>query len=125
MEADIILLSDSIFTARTGEVHANPGAIAIRGNRIIKVGDRATVNSFKGTGTKIYELGDRTVCPGFIDNHQFFTGFALKRWGPDVAGVRAENALEILKKYASGLSPEWAVVGHGLSVEGWSEKEKS
>jgi len=60
---------------RGGKVHtmdARRGvasAIAIRGERIVAVGDDAAVRAYIGRNTEIIELNGRMVLPGFIDAH--------------------------------------------------------
>ena len=44
-------------------------ALAIRGDRIVAVGDTATVRRMAGPTTVQTDLAGRTVVPGLIDNH--------------------------------------------------------
>lgn len=44
-------------------------AVAVRGNRIVAVGDDELVSSYIGPDTKVVELAGRSVLPGFIDAH--------------------------------------------------------
>jgi predicted amidohydrolase YtcJ len=44
-------------------------AIAIAGDRIVAVGDDASVKAMAGAGTRSIDLGGRTVIPGLIDSH--------------------------------------------------------
>ena len=52
-------------------VLANAGAtaVAVRGEEIIAVGDRGDVEPLIGESTRVVELGDRALVPGFIDAH--------------------------------------------------------
>ncbi|MGA0612423.1 amidohydrolase [Caldimonas sp. KR1-144] len=60
---------------RGGKVHTMDaqrtvaGAIAIRGERIVAVGDDASVRPYIGRDTEVIELDGRMVLPGFIDAH--------------------------------------------------------
>ncbi len=47
-------------------------AIAIRGNRIIAVGDDESVLSAAGSEAKVIDLAGRTLLPGFIEPHMHF-----------------------------------------------------
>ena len=66
--ADTILFNGKIFTANPAQPWAE--ALAIRGDRIIAVGDNASISSQAGSSTRRIDLGGRTVVPGFNDAHQ-------------------------------------------------------
>lgn len=44
-------------------------AVAVKGNKIVYVGDDAGVEMWKGENTKVIDLGGRALLPGFIDSH--------------------------------------------------------
>ena len=69
--ADLVLYGDHILTvdAETAEARA----VAVRGDTIVGVGDRASVEDFVGPETRVVELGDRALVPGFIDAHGHIT----------------------------------------------------
>jgi predicted amidohydrolase YtcJ len=64
---DTVLVNGKIFTSNTSALWAQ--ALAIRGDRIIAVGDTATITSLAGSSTRTIDLGGRTVVPGFNDAH--------------------------------------------------------
>ena len=53
-------------------------AVAVRGDRIVAVGDRATLLRSKGKGTRVVALNDQALLPGFIDAHGHITGQAAQ-----------------------------------------------
>lgn len=64
--ADVIL--------RGGTVRPFPGApvasaIAIKGSKVLAVGEESDLAGLKTPGTKMVDLGGRTLFPGFIDPH--------------------------------------------------------
>ena len=65
--ADLVLVGEHIHTLDP----ANAGAtgVAVRGEEIIAVGDRGDVEPLIGESTRVVELGDRALVPGFIDAH--------------------------------------------------------
>jgi hypothetical protein len=65
--ADVILFNGKIFTSDAARPYAQ--AVAIRGERIVAVGDAAAVQSLAGPLTKQIDLGGRTVIPGINDAH--------------------------------------------------------
>ena len=74
-EADVIFVGDNILTMDD----AGAEAIAIRGEIIIAAGDRAEVMATRGGDTRVVELGEHALLPGFIDAHGHFS--ALSRYG--------------------------------------------
>ena len=44
-------------------------AVAVKGNKIVYVGDDAGVEMWKGENTKVIDLDGRALLPGFIDSH--------------------------------------------------------
>lgn len=65
--ADTVLFNGKVFTANPDRPWAE--ALAIRGQRIIAVGDNASINAQAGASTRRIDLGGRTVVPGFNDAH--------------------------------------------------------
>lgn len=65
--ADLIVTGSVIRTAD----RANPivEALAVRDGRILAVGSRADLESFRGRRTQLLEVGDAAVYPGFVDVH--------------------------------------------------------
>ena len=70
--AELVLQSNCVFTAAGEAPFA--GYVAIAEGKITAVGKGECPAEYKGASTKVYDLGDRTVSPGFSDVHCFFTG---------------------------------------------------
>lgn len=114
--ADIILKSDCIFTA-TGEAPF-AGYVAVSDGKIVQVSEGAVDAALMGPQTTVYDLGDRTVSPGFSDVHCFFTGYSVGFVGADLSGCKTEAELvEAAKAYAAGIAPEQSVLCHGWNPE--------
>src|SRR4051794_19735727 len=77
-EADLVLYNGKVITVDGGFSIAR--AIAIRGDRIVAVGDDARVRSLAGGRTRQIDLAGRTVIPGLMDGHLHNAG-----GGPGVA----------------------------------------
>jgi predicted amidohydrolase YtcJ len=80
--ADLILSDGQIYTADGGWAKA----MAIRHGVVLAVGDQSDVDALKGPATRVMDLHDRTVLPGFHDMHlhpmgagQMLTSCVLKR----------------------------------------------
>ncbi len=63
-----ILVNAKIFTSNPAQPWAQ--AIAIRGERIVAVGDTSAIAALAGSTTRRIDAGGRTVVPGFNDAHQ-------------------------------------------------------
>ena len=114
--ADIALVSGKVLT-----VDANfsiRGAVAVRGERILFVGDNSRIKQFIDSNTKVIDLKGKTIIPGLIDNHVHFIRHAL-RWEHEarIDGVTSrKKALAIISaKAKSSKRGEWVLI-----VGGWS-----
>ncbi len=65
--ADLVFLGEHILTVDPATAGAT--AVAVRGDRIVAVGDRGAVEGLLGDETRVVELGSRALVPGFIDAH--------------------------------------------------------
>jgi predicted amidohydrolase YtcJ len=81
-------------------------AVAVRGGRIVGVGQMDEVAKFKGPETKTIDLGGKVMLPGFIDGHGhvFTTGIQAASANilpaPDGDGNTIAKIQEILREYA-------------------------
>jgi predicted amidohydrolase YtcJ len=64
---DTILFNGKVFTADGTRPWAQ--ALAIAGERVVAVGDSASIQALAGSSTRQVDLGGRTVVPGFNDAH--------------------------------------------------------
>lgn len=69
---DVVLVNARLFTADSTAPWAE--AIAIRGERVQAVGSSAAMRALAGAGTKVIDVGGRTVVPGFNDAHDHING---------------------------------------------------
>jgi len=118
--ADLVLMNGNIVTVSDDLPRAQ--ALAIVGNTIIGVGDERKINPFVGKKTKVIDVGQKLVVPGFIDAHlhPFGAGRALTIL--DLKGLSKEQILEkVALKVKEMKKGEW------LEAEGWDQgfwKEK-
>lgn len=66
-EPTLVLRNGRFLTLDPGQPHAE--AMAIAGEHILAVGSNDDVSALAGRGTKVVDLGGKTVTPGFIDAH--------------------------------------------------------
>jgi predicted amidohydrolase YtcJ len=96
------------------------GAVAIRGDTIIAVGDSAELAGFIGEGTRRLDNGRAMVVPGFMDGHLHFLdgGYQLSSVNLRPANSPAEF-IATLKAFAAERRPgEW-ILGGDWDHERW------
>ncbi|MDE2843832.1 MAG: amidohydrolase family protein, partial [Chloroflexota bacterium] len=86
-------------------------AIAIRGKRILAVGDDTSILPLAGPGSTTINLRGRTVIPGIVDIHAHLDREGLKSIYPSLEGLRSireiqDRIRELAAKKAPG---EWVV----------------
>ena len=117
--ADIIFLGNNIVTVDAANADAD--AVAVKDQHIVAVGKEARVLQHKGESTRVIDLGDRALVPGFIDahGHMPFTGTIVNRVNlssPPVGAVN--NIADIIQSLQAHISEkniapgEW-VYGYG------------
>lgn len=65
--ADIVLTNGKIFTSDTSQLYVQ--AMAVKGNKIMAIGNNATINKLTTPKTQKIDLQGRTVVPGFNVAH--------------------------------------------------------
>lgn len=110
--AQILLKSNSIFDGTGADPFA--GYVAVANGKVLQVGKGEPASEWIGEDTTVYELGDKTVCPGFADAHTFFTGWSLNYVGVDLsAATSSEEIARAALAYADTLPEDRPVWGHG------------
>src|SRR4051812_5969767 len=67
--ADVIYVNGKIYVGDEARLAQRNEALAVKGDRLLAVGDAATVKQFKGGDTKVVDLHGAFVMPGFNDAH--------------------------------------------------------
>jgi imidazolonepropionase-like amidohydrolase len=65
--ADVVFENGSIDTVNPDQEWGR--ALAVKGRRIVYVGDDDGVDAFKGPNTRVIDLAGRMVMPGFVEGH--------------------------------------------------------
>src|SRR5438132_9594541 len=92
--ADVIVTNARIYTVNPQPKWAE--AIAIRGDKIVAVGDRIQIEALRGPATKVIDAGQRLLLPGFTDCHIHFMDGSLGLTRVDLNG--ATTITEIQKR---------------------------
>ena len=73
--ADLIVVNARVYTVNPQQPWAE--AIAVRGDKIVGVGDREKIDGYRGKTTKVIDAQGRLVLPGFTDCHIHFMDGSL------------------------------------------------
>lgn len=111
--ADMIITNAKIFTSNDSNPHAE--AVAVKGNRIVYVGDNAGAEAFKGGSTRVIDGQGHTLTPGFIDTHVHLFWGAIWMGNAQLREVSTKEDLKkVLLDFAeTNKTHEW-VVGRGI-----------
>ncbi len=120
--ADLVLLNARVWTAEKGQPWAE--AVAIRGERIVRVGTAAEVGQLIAPGhTTVLDLPGRLVLPGFIDNHTHFAQAGRLLLGLNLLDVNEPTAFRQRVMEAAERLPEgaWLVGGDWGAYAEWAK----
>jgi predicted amidohydrolase YtcJ len=110
--ADVIVLHGRVYTENGKQPWAQ--AVAIRGSKIVAVGDDTTIEKRRGMGTKVVNAGGKLVLPGFVDCHIHFLAGSLS-----LGRANLEDSKDIpeiqkrLRDYAAEHPGDDWILGHG------------
>jgi predicted amidohydrolase YtcJ len=109
--ATLIVTNAVIYTV--DEQHPKAEAVAVIGDRIVAVGSRAEVDSWRGPQTKIINAGGKLVVPGFNDSHLHFIsgGEQLNQVNLTDAASPQEFAKRIAAQVNKTRKGEWILGG--------------
>src|SRR5262245_37932751 len=83
--ADLVLRHGTIYPVSAPGSLA--GSVAVRGGRIVYVGDDAGAAALVGPRTEVVELRGRALIPGLIDAHSHLEGLGLALESVDLVGA--------------------------------------
>ncbi len=112
MRKKLILSSEHIYTGTQSETFA--GSITIEGNRITKVSKKRLKDLSKEQDVDYIDLGEKMICPGFVDTHTFFTGYAINYLGINFS--KESTAEQCLEKIEHSIKNTICFFGHGLNL---------
>ncbi len=108
--ADLIVLGQII---TVDELRPRAEAVAVRDGRIHVVGSREEVLAYKGTATRVVELGDAVLLPGLIDAHSHPILSAMMSQTLDISGFHHSTRAEVMEVIDRGVAQagggEWVI----------------
>ncbi len=116
-KADIIIRSNLIFSG-LAEEELLDGFVGIKGKEICCIEKGNNYQEFLGNHTKIFDMTDKVVTPGFVDNHVFFMGYIWQQVGLDVSHITNERELfHALRSYGKTKEKGKPILAHDLPDE--------
>ena len=121
--AHLVLLNGKILTV--DKTFSVKEAVAIRSGRFVAVGSNRDVRARIGPGTRVIDLGGRTLIPGLIDSHIHATVAGLT-WDFELhwesTGSLADGLKQIAAAAQSQPAGNWIVVGGGWVATQFPER---
>lgn len=110
VEADLIIYNGKIVTVDSDSSVCR--AMAVKDNRILRVGNNEDVLQLKGGETKLVNLNGKMVLPGFIDSHVHPCGACMTVFDHPIPQMDSiEDVLNYIKMRANALADgQWIVV---------------
>jgi predicted amidohydrolase YtcJ len=113
--ADWLFENGLVHTVNTAQPNAE--AVAVRGNEIVYVGDRAGAAAWRGPKTRIVDLAGRMLMPGFIDAHNHLAMGAVAKLGVNIRGlIGKERILDAIREWTATQPIDAPLRGHGWTV---------
>lgn len=127
-KADTIYIHGDIYTGVFGassfHVALRAKALAVKGDRILAIGEEEDVLKRKGPDTAVIDLKGNFVMPGFNDAHMHLVEAGFRKLTVDLTGVRSieEFRQRIRERLDSAAPTEW-ITGFGWDETLWPVKE--
>ncbi len=118
--ADIIITNARILTMDPARPRAE--ALAIAGNRIVKIGSRDDVTALKARHTRLIDAQMKTVMPGIIEGHVHLFGGAVELDSLQLLGVSGYDAVAAaLAQYRKSRMNDPLVFAVGIAHQSFGE----
>jgi predicted amidohydrolase YtcJ len=121
LTADLIFLNANVRTMNPRQPIAQ--AVAIKKNKILRVGSNEIVSQLIGKNTEVINLVGKTVVPGLIDTHVHVADFGRCLLWIDLTGVNSIKKLQsrIRDKVKQTPAGRW-IIGRGWNQNRFEEK---
>jgi len=120
-QAEVVIINADMITMNEDQPKAE--ALAIKGQRIMKVGTNAEIQAMVNEGTKVIDAKNQFVMPGFIEGHGHFTGIGGSLINLNLLNSKNWNQilLQVSEKVKTAEPGEW-IIGRGWHQEKWDEE---
>ena len=112
MSADLIITNARILTANKLAPRAE--AIALKGNRILRVGSKQDVDALKGKHTRVIDAQMKSVIPGIIESHLHIFGGAVELNALMINGINGFSRIsESIREHAKKHPKARIIIAYG------------
>ncbi|XP_057496079.1 protein LONG AFTER FAR-RED 3 isoform X2 [Actinidia eriantha] len=116
--ADLVVSNGIIYTSDASLPFAD--SMAVRGGRVLRVGNYSSVQDLAGHGTKVINLEGKVVVPGFIDSHVHLIFGGLQMVRVELRGVnKKDEFVRKVKDAATNLKHGSWLLGGGWNNDLW------
>jgi len=116
--ADVVLSDGTIYTVDTQNPEAE--AVAIKGDRIVYVGNNDEAEKWVGEITHVIDLEGKIVFPGFIDCHGHIEWYGRSQKEVSFYDATSyDEVLEHIRPYIYNAQPGQWIFGHGWAQSNW------
>lgn len=113
--ADTVFTGGRVYTVNDGQPWAE--AVAVKGNKIVFVGDVEGVKKHIGDGTQVIDTKGKTVMPGFVSAHDHLISSLWTSSGVQLFDQSTkEGYLKKIKEYAEANPDDKVIKGIGWST---------
>ena len=118
--ADLVLIGGRVVTL--DEALPESSGIAMRGDRIVRIGDEADLRPMIGEHTRVIDLKGMLAVPGLIEGHGHFLGIGDSAMQLDLKSARSwREIVALVAQAAREARPGELIRGRGWHQEKWSE----
>lgn len=116
--ADLVLVGGRLVTMDDQRPQAT--ALAVCADRIVAVGDDASVRRRIGKGTRVIDLAGKLAVPGFIEGHAHFLGLGESKRVLDLSQAKSwDEVVRLVAESAAKTAPGQWIVGRGWHQAKW------
>jgi len=119
-QADLVLANGQIVTMDERIPQAE--ALAVRGDRIVAVGEQKRIKRFIGQATQVIDLDGKLAIPGFIDSHGHYTSLGQSKMILNLTKAKNwEEIVDLVRAAAEKAEPGGWILGRGWHQEKWDK----
>jgi len=114
--ADVVFTNGRVYTVDEAKPWAD--AVAVRGNKIVYVGDTAGAEALVGEGTERVDLAGKMLLPGYVSTHDHIIAAAWVNQGVNLnSATSKEETLQMLREYVKANPDLPIVLGQGYNTQ--------
>jgi len=119
--ADTIIFNGPIYTMDESKPMVE--AVAIKADTFLFVGTKESVDAFKGSMTKLIDLGGKTMTPGLVEGHAHIMGVGYNLLNVDLRAAQSYDEVVAMVAERAANTPEgtW-ITGRGWHQDKWTEQ---